>query len=111
MLITKGDRRGFRGVDIVEVLWKTITITLNWRLTSYIQLHDVIHVLWSGRGMDTASLKSNMLQHTTSMKEAVLHDILLDIQKVYNSLDKDRCLNIFSGCGVGPRSLRFLRTY
>ena len=37
--------------------------------------------------------------------------MLLDIQKAYKSLDRDQCLNILSGYGVGPWTLRLLRTY
>ena len=45
------------------------------------------------------------------MREAVLHTILLDLQKEYNSLEQERCLNILAGYGVGPLILQLLQTY
>ena len=37
--------------------------------------------------------------------------IFLDLHKVYDALDRSRCLEIMEGCGVGPRSCRLLRAY
>ena len=45
------------------------------------------------------------------MKEEVLYVIFLDLTKVYNSLDRSRCLEILEGYGVGPSARRFLTTY
>ena len=45
------------------------------------------------------------------MREAVLYNIFLDLQKVYYVIDRDRCLKIIAEYGVGPRALRILRTY
>ena len=45
------------------------------------------------------------------MREAVLRAIFLDLHKSYDDLDSSRCLDILEVCGVGPRDLRFLRSY
>ena len=37
--------------------------------------------------------------------------IFLDLHKVYDALDRSRCLEIMEGCGVGPRACRLLRAY
>ena len=37
--------------------------------------------------------------------------IFLDLHKLYDALDKSRCLEILEGCGVCPRYLRLLQTY
>ena len=37
--------------------------------------------------------------------------IFMDMHKSYDSLDRDRCLEILEGCGLGPRDLRILLTY
>ena len=36
------------------------------------------------------------------MKEEVLYVIFLDLHKAYYTLDRDRCLEILEGCGMGP---------
>ena len=37
--------------------------------------------------------------------------IFLDLTKVYDALDRSRCLNILEGYGVGPNFRRLLKTY
>ena len=39
------------------------------------------------------------------MREAVLFELFLDLQKEYYALDWDRCLEILSEYGVSPRTL------
>ena len=41
----------------------------------------------------------------------MIHAIFLDLQKVYNALDRSRCLDILEVYGVGPRDLRLLFRY
>ena len=77
-LIPKG-KRYFRGVGLVEVLWKAVESLLNRRLTSTIMFHDVLHGFWTGRGMGTAALKAKLLQHITDMREAVLFKVFVDL--------------------------------
>ena len=45
------------------------------------------------------------------MREAVLHEIFLDLQKADDALDWDRCLEILAEYRVGPRALRLIRAY
>ena len=45
------------------------------------------------------------------MREAVVCTVLLDLQKAYDALDRDRCLDVLAGCGVGPRTPWLLWTY
>ena len=58
-----------------------------------------------GRGTGTATIEDKLLQNIISMMETVLHSILLDLCKSYDDLDRDRCLGILTGYGVGPRTL------
>ena len=37
--------------------------------------------------------------------------IFMDLHKVYDALDRSRCLGILEGYGMGPRALRLLRLY
>ena len=45
------------------------------------------------------------------MRETVLYEIFMDLQKAYDALDWDRCLEILAVYRVGPRELRILRMY
>ena len=45
------------------------------------------------------------------MREVVLYEILLDLHKSYDSLDRDRHLGILEGYGAGPRAIQLLCPY
>ena len=62
VLITKENRRDFRGIGLVEVLWKAVTNLLEKRLTADITLHDILHGFWAVRGMGTDAIEAKLLQ-------------------------------------------------
>ena len=84
---------------------------LNRRLMASIKFHDMLHSSRAGRSTGIATLEAKTLQHLRAMREAVLSDFSMDIQKAYDALDWDRCLGIMVSYGVGPRTIRLLRTY
>ena len=61
--------------------------------------------------MGTAALNSNLIQQLTYMREAVLHEIFLDVLNAYDTLDQERFLDILMTYGVVTRVIRFLQTY
>ena len=80
----------------MEVLWKATTRIINWRRTAVITYHDIIHAFWTGCSTGTAILEAKLLYYLIFMKEAVLHTILLYLQKAYGALDWDWFLNILT---------------
>ena len=54
--------------------------------------------------MDTISLESKLLHKLTKMKEGVLYKILFELRKAYDYLDREHCLEILVGYGIGPRT-------
>ena len=111
VMIPKGGDTNFRVIGLVEVLWKAISGIINRRLSSSIQFHDALNGFCTDRGTGIPTLKANLRQYLIAMREMVLYSIFLDIHKAYNTLERYRCLDILAGCGVGPRTLRILRTY
>ena len=61
--------------------------------------------------MVTATFEVNLLQQVADLREVVLHEMLLDLHKAYDALDRYSCLDILEGYCVGPRALRLLRRY
>ena len=57
VLIPKG-KGGFKGIGLVEVTWKVVTVILHLRLTTGIKLHDALHGLREGRGTGTSTLEA-----------------------------------------------------
>ena len=84
---------------------------LNRRFTSSITYHDALHGFRAGRGTGTATLEAKILQQLAAMKEEVFYVIFLDLTKVYDALDRSRCLDILEGYGVGPNDRRLLKNY
>ena len=89
------------GIGIVEVVWKAVVVILNCCFTAFITYHNSLIGFQAGRGTGTATLKVNMLQQIVATREAVIQEIFLGLHKVYNALDRSRCLYILEGCGVG----------
>ena len=95
----------------MEVLCKAISGIIHRRILSYIQSHDALYGFRAGRGTGTATLKAKLLQKLILMNDTFLHSIFLALCKAYDALYRDRCIDIFMGYGVGPRTLRILCTY
>ena len=70
VLIPKG-KGDYRGIGLVEVMWKVVAVILNLRLTSSITFHDVLHGFLAGRGTGTATLEAKLLQQLAAMREEV----------------------------------------
>ena len=64
-------------------------------------------------GCDTGTtyLEAKLLQPLTTMREEVLYAIFLDMQKAYDALDWNRCLNILEGYALGPQACLILHQY
>ena len=61
VLIPKG-KKEYRGIGLMEVMWKVVAAILNRRLTDSITFHDFIHGFWAGRGAGTSTLEAKLLQ-------------------------------------------------
>ena len=84
---------------------------VNCCLNAATTYHDFLHGFRAGRSTGTATLQFELLHKVAALREAVFHEILLDLHKAYNALDRSRCLGMLEGYGVGPRALRLLRPY
>ena len=93
VLIPKG-KKEFRGIGLVEVMLKVVAAILNRRLTASMNFHDLLHGFRAGHVTGTATLKAKLLQKLAALREEVLYVLLLDLHKVYDALDRSRCLNI-----------------
>ena len=111
MVLIPKVRVEYRGICLLKVVCKVVAVILNRQLTASITYHNFLHGLWGGCGTGTATLEAKLLHQLASMREEVLYVIFLGLHKPYDSLDRDRCLKILEGYGVGPRDRRILRLY
>ena len=72
VLITKSNGE-FRGIVIVEVLWKSLLGLINWKIVTALKFHDVLNGFWTGRGTGTNSLEAKLLQELMEIREEVLY--------------------------------------
>ena len=99
---------GYRGIGLVEAIWKAVAVILNRRFTAAITYQDLLHGLRVGCGTCTATLELKLLQQVAALMEEFPHAIFLDLHKAYNDLDRSRCMGILEGYGVGNKDLRLL---
>ena len=100
-MIPKG-KGGYCGIGLMELMWELVAEILNLRLTSSITYHDFLHGFRAGCVTGTATLEAKLIQKLKAMREEVLYVIFIDLHKAYGALDRDICLEILEGYGVGP---------
>ena len=62
----------FRGIGLLEVIWKLIERVLNERL-SKIELHDYLHGFRAKLGCGTTIMEAKFVQQLTSRQQRPLH--------------------------------------
>ena len=67
VLIPKGEG-GYRGIGLMEVMWKAVVVILNLRFTASITYHDYLHGFQEGRGTGTTTIKVKLLQKIVALK-------------------------------------------
>ena len=89
VLITKG-KKEYRGICLMEVMWKVVAAVLNSHFTASITYHDFLHGFWASRSTGTTTLKAKLLQQIAALREEVLYMLFLELQKAYDALDRSR---------------------
>ena len=67
VLIPKG-RKEYRGIGLVEVMWKVVAEILHRRLTTAITYHDFLHGFRAGHVTGKATLEAKLLQQIAAMR-------------------------------------------
>ncbi len=72
---------------------------------SSFKFHDSLHGGLAKRGTGTATIEVKLHQSLAWRDQCLLYQIYLDLKKAYNTLDRERTLNILAAYGVGPKIL------
>ena len=56
-------------------------------------------------------MEEKLVQQLAYREQAPLFCIFLDLKKVYDAMDRSRCLEILEDCGVGPRARRLIHRF
>jgi hypothetical protein len=110
VLIPKSVKGEYRGIALLDVVYKLVSTIINTRINNVINYHEAIHGFRKGRGTTTAISELKILMSST-MKDKKSNPrfmIFMDLTKAYDTLDRERTLQILSGYGVGKNVCRFI---
>ena len=71
---------GFRGIGLLETLWKLVEIVIDNRVKAKVKLHDILHGFVSKRGTGTAILEAKLQQELASIEQAPLFSVFIDLR-------------------------------
>jgi len=110
VLLPKGNG-DYRGIGLLEISWKVIKSIINRRIACKVTFHDALHGFRARRRTGTACIEAKLLQQLSKMVQKTLHFIFLDLRKAYDTVDRERLLEILEGYGVGSNVLGLLTFY
>ena len=90
------------------MVWKVVTVITNRHFTASITFYNILHGF---QRMVTSSLEAKLIQQLAAMREEVLYVIFIDLHKACDDLDRDICLDILEGYGMGPQAHHILQEY
>ena len=102
---------GYRGIGLVEVVWKFFSSIVNNRLQSTIILHGALHGFIQVRVAGVYIMDTKLEQQLTGIVHTSMFQVFLDVQKSYNSLYRGRCMEILRGYGLVHILHRLLQSY
>ena len=74
-------------------------------------MHNALHGFRGGQGTGTVTLEANLDQQLVGFAHEPLFQVFLDIRKAYKSLDREKCLEVLSGYGVGTSLTLLIKSY
>ena len=110
VLILKDKAGEFRGIALLEIIYKLISSIINRRLSEMIVLDDVLHGLRANRGTSTAIMEAKLLAQLRCRLDEPLFMIFIDLKKAYDTLDRSQAMRILEGYGVGANIRRIIAT-
>ena len=84
----------------MEVVWKVCAAVVNFQIKRSVTLYNVLQGFTVGSGMGKVTLEGNLAQQLLGIAHKLLFQVFLDVQKVYNSLDRGWCMEILRGYGI-----------
>ena len=110
VLIPKSEHY-YRGIGLVEVIWKFCVLIVNNIIRNSVTLHDTLHRFRQGRGVETATLEAKMAQKLAGIFHEPLFQVFIYVRKSYDSLDRGRFMDILRGYVLYINLHRLIQRY
>jgi hypothetical protein len=108
VLVPKGEPGKYRGIVLLESLYKLTSCLVNKQVCEKVKFHDGVHGFRAKRSCSTAILKVKLVMQLAKRTGRAYHQIFLDLLKAYDTLDQDRLYDIMRGYGLSPRMMKLL---
>ena len=99
VLIPKSSPGEYRGIALLEVIYKLVSAIINSRLQDRITYDDAVNGFRKRRGTGTAIMEAKLLMQLHYSKNEPLYMIFLDLNKTYDALDREQAARIFTLTG------------
>ena len=110
VLIPKAEQGQFRGIALLDIVYKVVASVINTRITAAVTFHDALHGSVKSRGTGTGIMEAKLLSQLRKTSDDPLFMVFLDLKKAFYSLDRERALLVLEKYGVGPNLLRIIRS-
>ena len=108
VLIPKSDAGEYRGIALLEIMYKVVSSIVNSRLLAAVKFDDSLHGNRPKRGTGTAIMEAKLLAQVRCRIDEPLFMVFVDLKKAYYSLDRERAMLILEGYGVGANICRII---
>ena len=96
------NKEGYRGVGLVEIIWKVCAVVVNCILKRGVELYNALHKFSEERVMGEDTLEAKLAQYLVRFSHEHIFQVFLDVRKAYDSLGRVQCLEILRGYGISP---------
>jgi hypothetical protein len=104
ILLPKGGG-DFQGIGLLDPCWKVVEKNMVCQMGT-IDLHPCLHRGMPKQGTGTATIEAKLAQQLAWVEQEPLFQVFVDLCTAYNHINREKCLEIMTGYGVGLKLLR-----